>query len=211
MTTKPIRYSTLILVFSLLLHSCASRYSSVSPQELSFVSKSDSDQNVILHYKYQVLKKKYRKKEEKKGIRIVALKITNNSLEDLKFSENLLLNYANGDPINLISKEEAFKELKQTTPTYLLYLLLSPLRIVTTETNSFGFEQETSNIPIGLIVGPGLALGNFLAASSANKKFSDEMATNELIGRTIKPNETVTGLVALRSDSYEALQLTVKE
>jgi hypothetical protein len=47
---------------------------------------------------------------------------------------------------------------------------LSPTQFMKTETNSYGFTETSSSFPIGLILGPGLAGGNMIAASSANKK-----------------------------------------
>jgi hypothetical protein len=59
------------------LTNCASGYKMIEPSSINYQSVKEND-GLKFEYKYDLLKKKYAKKEEKKGIRIVAVKITNN-------------------------------------------------------------------------------------------------------------------------------------
>ena len=81
---KTIKMSSL-LVFALLLNSCASGYKKINPRTLSYNSKN-TENNVTLEYKYELLHRKYKKNETKNGIKLIAIKITNNTLESkIKF------------------------------------------------------------------------------------------------------------------------------
>ena len=206
-----IKVSAILASCLVFFSSCASGYQQITPQLLHYVSIVNNDENVQLRYKYNVLNKKYTKKEERHGIRVVAIQITNNSDRDLTFGENLTLKYSNGNNVVMMDRKAAFKLLKQQTPLYLLYLLLTPLSLITTKTHSNGFQEETSNIPIGLVLGPGLTFGNMVVAGGANSKFKSEMANNELMGQLIKPGSTVVGLVALKSGNYDSLELDIRE
>ena len=196
---------TLIGIIISFLGSCASGYKMMSPDVLQYNSGKE-DSGVKFEYKYDLLKKKYAKKEDKKGIRIVAVKITNNSGRDLSLGKDFSINYQNGNPINLVENEYAFKTLKQSTASYLLYLLLLPVNLQTTRTTN-GFEQTENIFPIGLILGPGIAGGNMIAAGSANKKFKEELTQYDLSGKVIKDGETKVGLIAIQTNTYDALTL----
>ncbi|MDH5827956.1 hypothetical protein [Sphingobacterium faecium] len=195
----------LTAVVVLLLSSCASKFHSITPEQLYY--KSDqSDKEVILGYNYDLLSGKYKKKETKKNIKIVSLKIQNESDRDLIFGQNLHLCYANGSEVDILNIDQAFNALKQKPATYLWYLPLSILQLNITKTEN-GYTTDKTSIPVGLAIGPGIAFGNLAVASAANKKFRTNLVENNLIGRTIKKGETVFGLVGIMSSNYEGLQL----
>jgi hypothetical protein len=110
----------------------------------------------------------------------------------------------------LLENEKTFKTLKQSPTSYLFYLLLSPINFYTTKTYSNGMTEQTSSTPIGLIIGPGLALGNMIAASNANKKFKTELNNYNINGTIVKKGETVFGLICFQSDNYGALKVKVE-
>jgi len=181
----------------------------IEPKSINYISSNESD-GVKLEYKYDLLDKKYEKKELKKGVKLVAVKITNNSAQDLMFGQDAKLTYENGTEVYVMENEKAFKTLKQSPASYLWYLLLTPVNFYTTETNSNGFQQETSSTPIGLVLGPGLAGGNMIAAGSANKKFKEEMLEYNVNGTIIKNGETKYGLIGIKTDSFDALKLKIE-
>jgi len=194
---------TLLFITISTLTNCASGYKMIEPKSINYVSTNETD-NVKLEYKYDLLNKKYSKKELKKGVKLVAIKITNNSDRDLIFGRDAKLTYENGTEIFVMENDKVFKSLKQNTVTYLLYLLLTPMNLYTTENG-----QQTSSIPIGLIVGPGLAGGNMIVAGSANNKFKTEMLEYNINGTTIKIGETKYGLIGIKADSFDSLKLKI--
>lgn len=189
---------------------CASSYREINPGTINYISGSVTD-SVSLQYKYDLLHGRYGRNEYKNDVKIVALKITNNSNRDLIFGYDVKLFYSNGSPVKYTSVKDAFQVLKQHPASYLWYLLLSPLNLYTTETDSRGFEKQSNSFPIGVIIGPGLSVGNVVAASTANRKFKSELLQNELSGIIIKKGETHYGLIALSSYSYDALQMRIEK
>ncbi|TYP99984.1 hypothetical protein C7447_101592 [Tenacibaculum adriaticum] len=197
-----------LLSVIILLTSCASGYKTINPNSLNYISNS-TDKGVLLEYKYELLEKKYEKKELAKGVRLIAIKITNNSDKDLVFGKDIKLAYGNESNLYIMDNEKVFKTLKQSPASYLWYLLLTPLNLYTTESTN-GYRTETNSIPIGLVVGPGLAGGNMIAAGSANKKFEQDLMNYNINGKIIKKGETTSGLIGVRSDNYDAIQIEVK-
>ncbi len=189
----------LLLIAIAFLSSCASGYKMIEPKKISYASGNENN-SIKLEYKYDLLDKKYAKKESKKGVKLVAIKVTNNSGKDLMFGKDIKLTYENGNEIIPMNNNAVFNALKQNSALYLLYLLLTPLTLST---------GDSDPVPIGLIVGPGIAAGNTIGASSANKKFRGELAIYNLVGATIKNGETKHGLIGIKTNSYEALKLKV--
>lgn len=202
-----------LLAFAILFNSCASGYKKINPKTIYYASKS-IENNILLEYKYNLLEKKYGKKETKKGIKLVAVKITNNTENDMVFGTDFRLVYQDGNEVNLIATEKLFKTIKQSPASYLCYLLLSPLQFysgTTTTSNGYYTETKPANIfPIGLILGTGLAAGNMIAASSANKNFKNELIEFDINGKTIKKGETVYGLIGLNSYSYDSIKVRLQ-
>lgn len=201
--------ASLLGIFLVILTSCASGYKMINPKSINYVSKDISD-DIILSYKYEVLHKKYAKKELKKGIKLLAVKIANNTDKDIIFGKDIKLTFKNGKEIYIVENENVFKALKQNAASYLWYLLLTPINLYTTKTNSNNLQQETSATPIGLILGPGIAGGNIIAAGSANKKFKTEMLEYNINGTAIKKGETVYGLIGIKTTSFDAIQLKIE-
>src|SRR5690606_23151288 len=186
------------------LTNCASGYKMIAPKSIDYISTNETN-NVKLEYKYDLLDKKYSKKEIKKGVKLVAIKITNNSDKDLMFGRDAKLTYENGTEIFVMENEKVFKTLKQSPTSYLWYLLLTPLNFYTAENG-----KQTSSTPIGLVAGPGLAGVNMIAAGSANKKFKTEMLEYNINGTLIKKGETKYGLIGIKSNSFDSLKLKIE-
>lgn len=200
-----------IIVFCIAISSltnCASSYKMIQPKSINYVS-SNENSNVELQYKYELLHKKYTKKELKKGIKLVAIKIINNSNKDLIFGKDIVLTYENDSEIYLVENKQVYKLLKQSPLSYLWYLLLTPTNLFTTETNSSGIQETTSSTPIGLLLGPGLAVGNMVAADAANKKFKTELLDYNIKGTVIAKGETQYGLIGIQTNSYDSIKLKV--
>lgn len=194
----------LLCTAAVLFSGCAANYKSVRPNAVNY-NNIASDSSLTFSYKYDVLleagNKRYAKKEQKKHVKVVAVKITNNTASDLNFSTDIKM-YAGMQEAVLVDPIVVYKELKQTVPTYLLYLLLTPMRF-------FVYKNgvATTNIPIGLFLGPGLAIGNMVEAGSSNTRLRNDMLRFNLMNRTIRPGETVTGLIGLREMGFNPLSI----
>lgn len=197
--------TTLVILSVITMSSCASGYKVIAPENIKYVSTNTVD-NVKLEYKYDLLVKKYTKKEVKEGVKVVAIKITNNSDKDLMFGRELTLRYADDTELYIMESDRVFKTLKQSPASYLWYLLLSPMNLYTTGNDG----QQTSSTPIGLAIGPGLAGGNMITAGSANKKFKNELLDHDINGTIIKKGETKYGLIGVIADSFDAIKLKLE-
>lgn len=189
-----------------IMSSCASSYHAVNPRHLYYPTEEPIN-GLSFSYRYNMLKengnKKYAKKEFKKDIDVVAIELTNHTSQPLSFREDIEL-FAGDNYVRPMETEIAYKELNQNTPIYLLYLLLTPLRVFFTNSNG-----ETSSFPAGLILGPGITTLNMVKAGSANRAFREELRYNHLINRTVEPGETVRGIVALSSTNHAPLRAKV--
>ncbi|MEZ7500336.1 hypothetical protein QO200_16500 [Flavobacterium sp. Arc3] len=191
---------------ALLLNSCASSFHPINPPSLNYLSKN-TNSGVTFEYKYNLLEKKYAKKEHKKNVKLVAIKITNNTENDLVFGRDITLTYDDNTMLSIMEKETVYRMLKQSPTSYLWYLLLAPVQFMKTETNSYGYSETKSSFPIGLILGPGLAGGNMIAASSANKKFNTDLNDYNINGKTIKKGETTYGLIGVNSTNFDSIKI----
>lgn len=194
-----------LLVFAIVVGGCASGYKKINPETINYASKN-IESNILLEYKYDLLEKKYKKKETKNEVKLIAVKVTNNTEKDIVFGKDFKLAYENGNLISIIETEKIYKQIKQSPASYLWYLLLTPMQF-NTSTTSNGQVQKSSSTPIGLVIGPGLAGGNMIAASSANKNFKNELMEFEINGKTIKKGETVYGLIGLNSNNYDSIKV----
>lgn len=200
---------TISLIALITLNNCASNYKLIEPRMLNYVSKNEVN-DVKLEYKYSLLDKKYAKNELKKGVKLVSVKITNNSDKSLIFGRDAKLIFENGSEIYVMENEKVFKTLRQNPFSYLWYLLLTPVNLYTYEANSNGFQETTSSTPIGLVLGPGLTAGNIITASSANNKFKTEMLEYSINGETIKKGETIYGLIGIKTNTFDSLKLIIE-
>lgn len=204
---KKIALLSLSVIF--MLTSCASKYNLLSPETASFSSVS-KENGVELSYEYKQLRKKYAKKAYKTDIKIAAVKIKNTTDRVLRYGDDFRLTTSQGEYIQILSPNEVYDKLKQKPATHLLYLLLSPLQLQKSETDSYGYTETENIFPIGLILGPGIAAGNFIAAKNANNKFEDEIQKYSVFNQQIAPNETKTFLVPLSHYNYPNLKIKLE-
>ncbi|MEP1140052.1 MAG: hypothetical protein ABJH44_07465, partial [Balneola sp.] len=133
------------------------------------------------------------------------IKITNNTGRDLTFAKDLQLK-SGVRVFQPLDPETTSSSIKQSPASYLLFLLLTPLKLYVGN----GETGEVSETPIGYVLGPGLAALNAAKASSANNKFENELSENDLTNRVILNGETVYGLVSLSDYNYSNLTLELK-
>ncbi len=190
-----------LLVAIAILSSCASSYVSVEPESL-YYNSNDNNNGVSLQYRYNLMNKRYSKKERKKGIKIVAVKITNNTDQKIVFGRDFSLAYANGFNVHVMDQNVVYRSMRQNSASYLWYLLLTPLKFY--KKSDDGSISTTS---VGYGLGPGLAGINMIRANSANEKLKKELYDFDLIGTTIKSGETKVGLIGIQSDNFDSIKI----
>ncbi|MFO7863851.1 MAG: hypothetical protein R6U85_07610 [Salinivirgaceae bacterium] len=196
-----LRLLILTIVFS--LTGCAVRYKRISPTILDYDSHNLKN-GISIAYKFDVLKirgnQRYARKARKKNVKLIAVKITNNTDSIINIGKQAA--FFSGE--NLVQPMEPLdtkETIKQSGAVYLPYFLLSFLRLYTSDGNS------VKSYPIGLAIGPALAVGNMSIAGSANKKLFNELNDFNILRRDIKQGETVYGIIGVRSMPYGEFSL----
>ncbi len=196
----------LYVLVSSVLFGCAASYRPIEPEKLVF-SSQESDKGVNFGYRYEVLSfrgnKKSAKKERKKNVLVVALKIENNSGIGLKLGENFNI-YSGDNHIYPMEPETVFKELRQTVPVYLLYSLVVLNKVECDDLT--GRCTSSLLFPIGIPI----AVGNMLVAGSANKNFLNELTRYNLYNKEIAPGEVVYALIGIPDTGFQPLKVEVK-
>ena len=186
------------------LSSCASSYKSIEPVTFNF-SNTEIGDNVVLKYRYNILRergnKKFAKDEDKHGVRIVAVEITNNNDFPISLGKNLKLTSGESE-VPLLSPLSARSKIKQCTACYLPYALLTFMTLTTSNGNG----NTTTSIPIGYVVGPVVTGLNMVKANTANKKLKDVLLDYDLLNREIRQGETITGLISIERSEFVNLK-----
>lgn len=188
----------LMLALIFLLSGCAQSYYALNPRRLTYTA-SNNLEDIKLDYRYNILSetgnKKMSKKERKHNVKLVAVKITNNTDNVITIGKNAAFFSGNSMiyPMDALTTKNS---LKQSVPSHLFYLLLTPLTFSVNGSKPF---------PIGLILGPVISGGNMLAAGGANNKLYKELTEYDLLFRNIEPGETVCGLVGFKNLDYAPL------
>jgi len=199
-----------LVATTLLGSGCAASYTPIQPERIATYQSSSVGTSVQFGYQYDALRqrgrnKKYVKKEQKKGYHVVAVRVTNTTAADINFSRDAVL-YSGDRAISPVAAPIAAQDMKQGVWIYLLYILLNPTFTKTTTTNGYTTASDGTTF----YVGPFIAGGNILGASLANKNFQRDLEAYDLTNRTIRPGETVYGLLSLRDPSVAPLRLELR-
>lgn len=193
----------LLLSLAILISNCAGSYKPILPPSLTYPTVVDNN-GIKYSYRYNVLadagNKKYAKKEQKKAVKVIAIKLENNTGRTLNFKRDIDI-YMGDQVVLPMEPEQVRQNLKQPAA---LYLLWSPLIFYTEDCR--GFDCDRTTIPIGLAIG----VANTVVASSANKNLGAEMAAYDILNSDIRDGETVHGLIAISSLMTSAIELRLK-
>ena len=193
-TISNLLFVTIVVVLS----GCAASYRQVNPPTIHYNSH-DLQDGIGFSYKYDVLRergnKKYANKENKKGVKLIAVKITNNTDSVINIGRDVAF-YSGNNQIFPMEPMAIKESLKQFVPGYLPYLLLTFTNLYVTNGNT------TETYPIGLVLGPAITVGNMAMAGSANKNMLNELNEYYLMSKDIQKGETIYGIIGVRDIGY---------
>jgi len=200
---KKLLLKTTIFISIIYFGGCASGYKQIHPETVYFAAH-DLQDGISLSYKYDVLRekgnRKYSKKEFTRGLRLVAVKVTNNTDTTIHIGQDVAF-YSGQNQLMLLDPLVVKSSIKQIVPGYLPYFLFTFLRFnVYTATSS-------NSYPIGLALGPGLVIGNMAFAGTANTNLLNELIKYSLFNKAVEKGETVYGIIGFRSNDYSPLSL----
>jgi hypothetical protein len=202
----------IFLVFGLSCVSCATSYKPIAPLSVNY-NNVEEKEGVIFSYRYDVLgekgNKKYAKKEIKKSIKVVAIRINNNGNIPLTVGSNLKI-FSGSNEVKIIEPAIVQKELRQSVPSYLIYLLLTPLNLNITKTDNNG-RVESESYPIGLGLGPVISISNMLVSGGANKSLLMELNQFNQINKTILPGQSSYGLIGIGDIGFAPLRIEINK
>jgi hypothetical protein len=192
-----------LVPFAFLLVSCASSYKPIIPDRLSFPSSTEAA-GVKMSYHYNVLdftrNKRYAKKEPIKGVRVLAVELTNETGKPLIFNEDIQL-YAGDTRAELLPPDVIKKELRQQGGWYMFWSLLW---VVITKCDDG--DCSVVPLPIGALIG----VINLGKANGANNGLLMQLSRHDLRNKIIPPGETVYGLVGIRTLRQDPLSVKLK-
>lgn len=201
-----------IIAIAILFTNCAATYRQINPQSINY-SSHDLQDGISFSYQYDVLRlknnKKYAKKEQKRNVRIIAVKITNNTDSVITMGKDAIF-YSGQNEVIPMTPFSSKESIKQYAAGYLPYLLFTPTKLFITKPNQGG-GYTTETYPIGYAIGPGLTAGNMIMASSSNEKMLSEFIQYDVLNKEIQPNETIYGIIGLNSFSYSPLSVKLKK
>jgi len=203
---KKIFIQVILLLSVLFMSGCAATYKAINPTQLYYTAHTSRD-NILISYKYNVLQekgdKKFAKKEAKKNIQLIAIKLTNNTGHTINIRKDLIL-YSGDTPIYPMTPMDIKNKLRQIVPAYLPYLLLTFTSLIV----SNGYT--TVAYPVGIVLGPGITAGNMAVAATANKRLLSELNDFNILDRDIGPGDTVFGIIGVRNSGYGPISARLK-
>ncbi len=203
---KKIFIQATILFLLFLISGCASTYKAINPPQLYYTAHSSRD-SILISYKYNVLQekgnKKFAKKEQRKGIQIIAIKLTNKTDRTVNVRKNIVF-YSGDTPIYPMAPVDIKNKIRQSVLSYLPYLLLTFTTVVVSD------NYSAVSYPVGIVIGPGITAANMAVAATANKKLLRELNDYNILDRNIDPGETVYGIIGVRNTDYGPITVRLK-
>lgn len=195
---------TLLVIAIISFNGCAMYYRPISPDKVNYNILENHD-GIELSYRYDLLRergnKKMAKKELANGIKIIAVRLTNNTDTIVTVGKNIAF-FSGLNEIVPLEPLDVKNKVKQSVIGYLPYFL-----------GAFGNSNVTfngqlvSSFPFGLFLWPGIAIGNMVVANGANSNLLKELRAYDIVNMDIKPGQTIYGIIGVRDDSFVPLTI----
>jgi len=195
---------------SLMLFSCARSFHTINPAIYNFDNNKVLAEDINISYKYGCQElaqnKPYSRKERIKNIKLISIKIENQSNSEVTINkDNFVIKTASGRDIVIISSEEYSKAIRQYSETFALFYGLAGITYLSITTPEGKTTTEWGYNPIPLVIG----LGNAIFAEVANSNQKKNLALYNIFGKTIMPNSTIYGLLAINETSFPELNFVL--
>jgi hypothetical protein len=204
--TIRILLSIAAIYVALTLAGCAASYKRIRPPTLEYPFHTLHD-SILIAYRYDVLNshgnKKVAQKADERGIKVIAIEITNLNDSVLHIGDDLVF-YSGSKQVYPIETKRLKNEIRQFAPGYLAYLLMIPIKF------NLGVGQNISTFDLGYLLGPVLALYNVLTAATANTNMMGELEGYNIMNKTIGKDEKVQGLIGIRDFDFNPIVVMLK-
>lgn len=144
------KFAPFLLLPVLLSYGCASSYNPIRPETVLYnYTELSADASISTGYAFDQLSvrnnKKYAKKEIKNSVRVISVKVVNNTDAPIQIGQDCRLFMGNREVLPLDGAAAA-QRLKQGVPIYLLYSLLT---VQLFKTDGYGNTKQTT-LPVGI-------------------------------------------------------------
>lgn len=185
-------YHLVLFILILLIGSCARPYRKINMSSIPF--KEFREENTMSYaikqgVMYNMKNYSIARKEQKKNVSLVAVKIVNKSelpinINDMQFTCGATI------PITPIKVDEYYNTLKQKAGLYWLY----SAGVVVYPRPPKG-SKKFIPLPFGLPI----AAANFGIAYKANKKFKTDIQLLDLSNKVIQPFDSIVGILTFKN------------
>ena len=195
----------IILMISLCIFSCASIYTinKTDHTEYDLFDEQNGIQIKCDKSSYLInANKKLKQKALKSNIWFIPTQVSNTTNDTLKLKEGEVLLFSNNLPLDIVSENLIYKDIRQKKGWYSLYILAGPWYIT---------NDEFVYYPVFPLVG----LYNFIKANKSNNYLTDEFLPKNIINRMIPPNSSFEGWICIKGiqtdDLFVRLNKDVKK
>jgi hypothetical protein len=189
----------------ILTFSCASTYKPVNLPSYAYDRSYLIKDSLQVSYQYNIQQlsgnRRYTRKEKKRNMNSVGVKITNVSSSPITLTRNSFQVYSKSGVKNIHSPLEYSKKVKQRVGMHLLHSLWGPWAMSWEEDGNGETDFNFIYIPVGAIVG----IGNSVRARNANKENRKTQEQNEIWNKRIDAGQTLYGLIAISAPKQDTL------
>jgi hypothetical protein len=204
----------LLAALALLASGCASTFHPINHEAVEYTRGPADSSGLAVQYHYNVLDESgnslYATKAREQGLSMVAVKIKNNTGREVGMRD---VDFYTGNNVVTPANPATMASVRQRSGLYTLYLLMMLVNGYKTEVTCSGYggcQEETSFIPIGVIIGPVVMLINVAMAATANDALVKEATDNSILDKTLKPGETASGYLILRDAGQAPISARVR-
>lgn len=202
---KRMRNTTLSIFLVLLISGCARKFHEIDPSIYNFENEKLLTEGVQVSYFYDVQQnvrnKPYARKERNKSLKLIAIKIKNNSDSSLLITrDNFFIKTFSGKNIQILYPIEYTKAIRQKSEFFVLFYGLAGIGYEWGESNGQGYSNFTYNF-IPLLIG----IGNAVVAETSNSKQKNNLAETNIFNKTISPGASLYGLLAIEESGFPEL------
>jgi hypothetical protein len=207
MKTKKVIF---LLILSLIMTGCAASFKVVNPAVLSYANTQKCNDKLEVSYLddfYSLTRNyKYFYREKEYNYRTIAIRLKNLTDSSRQITNDNFRIYVNNVELPNADKTKYFKRVHQEAGLFLLHLSWGLVLDYLSAGISGGPHPTRSEFdPKCSLVAVTIGICNMLYAGNANDLHKTFINENEIFGRTVKPGETIYGIVVLNNSHYEPL------
>jgi hypothetical protein len=196
-----------LFIPEILFSGCANSFKAINLTKMNYTNIQNCNNKLEVSYIYNIMviskNISLAAKEKKNCYSTVAVRIKNISETCRMITQDNFRVYDNVNELKTPDKDLYFNRIKQWPGYYGVYAILGFLPSIGNQKSSTR-DSEYENLGF-LLMGVTASALNIVATNQANYKFKKFMNDNDIYGKTIKPGETVYGIVIINNANFDPL------